>query len=935
MKSFFKFCWLGARHGAGAVFSLGLWTLWLLLGVLLAAQLWALRSRELAVPAFVLRALEERLAASELRATFGRTSFDPSGRILVEDVRVLSSSFNEPLVTVHSAYARLDPWALLAGRFEPLEFRVSGVSLFVPAMLSASGRPEALVSDLDATIVPGDHDLDIRLLTTRLGGLQVTARGLIHTAVWRHERGAPLPIADFISRDYPRLSRQLADYAARLAVLDTPRLDLELSPSETRGAIVTATLHARALNLVGAFPLEAVNLRASTRFPVAGDTVVKARLDVAADELRLPRQAVVRDFQARVRGTLQPEKFLFEPGEAEITASHVIAEGLTAEPLAVTATHLGGPLVASVATQLSGAPLAVTGQADLDRKSAELQFDVRPGPALLAALSRFAGRDLPGLLNLSVPPHVTATVSLAPGWQFAALDARLVTGPLVARGVPLDSVTGRVTFAGTDFRATDIVLHQGENVARGSYTMDTASLDYRFLLTGRLRPAGINGWFQEWWPHLFSNFDFTASAPAADVDVQGRWGDPSLSTVFIAVDADAPILRTVPFDRVRTRLFIRPDFYDALDFQAARGAGSANGTFTRRFDLEANAFRSMDFEVASTLDVQEGARIFGPSGLDIVEPFLFATPPRLKITGHLDGPAAPGGEHQKIRIEGQSSGAFALFRFPLSDLSFSARLEDDDLQLERVAVSFAGGTGSGQVHLSGPDKQRRLDFNYALKGASLGQTITALENFSSGGPGPAAAARGNFLEKAADIRLDLSASASGSYHDPYSFKGTGRAELGGAELGQVRLLGLLSELLNFTSLRFTKLQTDFQIDGRSLVFPKVELTGANSQIDARGSYALDQKALDFNAKVYPLGGSRFFLPQVFNAVLTPISEILEVKLTGSLDNPKWAFVHGPTSLLRSLAPSATRQVDEVKPDTIKPDATNTSPATSPPGDSKP
>ncbi len=903
MKSFFKLCWLGVCHGSRAVFSLGLWTVWLLLGVLLAAQVWTLRSRELAVPGFVLRALEERLAASQLRATFGNTSFDPSGRILVENVRVLSPSFNEPLVTVRSAYARLDPWALLAGRFEPLEFRVSGVSLFVPAMLSASGRAEALVSDLDAVIVPGDHDLDIRLLTTRLGQLEITAHGLVHTAVWGHERGAPLPIADFISRDYPRLSRQLADYAARLAALDAPRLDLELAPSETRGAIITATLHARALNLTAPYALQAVNLTATTRFPVAGETVVKARLEVAADELHLPRDATVLGFQARVRGTLRPEQFTFDPEEVDLAARRVVAEGLTAEPLAATASRQDGPLVASVTTELSGAPLAVSGEADLARKSATLQIAVRPGPELLATLSRFAGRDLPGLLNLSTPPEVNASVRLAPGWQFAGLDARLAARGLVARGVPLDAVSGRVTLAGTEFRATDIILHQGENVARGSYTMDTATLDYRFLLTGRLRPAGIDGWFQEWWPRFFANFDFTAATPAADVDVQGRWGETRLSTVFISVDAVSPLLRTVPFDRVRTRLFIRPDFYDALDFQVTRGGGAAHGTFTRQVDLEANAFRAMDFDVTSTLDVQEGARLFGAAGLDIVDPFRFGTPPSLHIKGHLDGPAAPGGEHQKVRIEGESTGGFALFNFPLGDLSFAARLEDDDLQLERVNVSFAGGAGAGQVQLSGRDPDRRLDFKYELKGANLGQTIATLENFSAGGQSGTAPAKNTFMEKAADIRLDLSASASGRYRDPFSFKGTGHATLGGPELGQVRMLGLLSELLNFTSLRFTKLQTDFQIDGRSLVFPKVELTGANSQIDARGSYALDQKVLDFNAKVYPLGESRFFLPQVFSAVLTPLSEILEVKLTGNLDNPKWAFVHGPTNFLRSLAPA--------------------------------
>ncbi len=930
MKPFFKLCWQGVRFGAAGVFSVALWTLWLLLAVLLAVQVWCAASREMAVPGFVLRALEDRLAASQLKAAFGRTSFDPSGRILVENVRLLSPSFNEPLVTVRAAYARLDPWALLAGRFEPLEFRVSGVSLFVPAMLSASGRAEALVSDLDATLVPGEHDVDLRLLTTRLAGLVITARGTVHTAVWQHERGAPLPVADFIARDYPRLSRHIADYTSRLALLEDPRLDLDLAPSETRGAIVTASLVARGLNLTEPFALQVVNLAAATRFPVAGDTVVKAQFDVSADALHLPSNTLVQGLHARVRGTLRPEQYAFDPEEAEAGASRVVAAGLTAAPFAATASRQDGTLRGTAITTLAGAPLAVSGEADLGQKTARLQLDAAPTPALLAALSPLAGRDLTALLKLSAPPHLSAEVWLDPGWKFAALDARVAARELVARNVPISSFSGHVTLAGTDFRATDVILHQGGNEARGSYTMDTATLDYRFLLTGRLRPTGINGWFSEWWPRFFSNFDFTAAPPVADVDVQGRWGRPDLSTEFISVDAASPVIRTVPFDRVRTRLFIRSDFFtDALDFSVAHATGSASGSFTRRYDPAAQALRSMDLAVNSSMDVQAGARIFGAEGLDIVEPFLFTAPPRLRISGRLDGPAAPGGEHQKLHLEGESTGAFTLFDFPLGDLSFAADLADNDLVIDRVGVSFAGGTGAGQVRLTGRKPDRRLDFNYELKGANLAQSITTVENFSARRRSAAPATKSDFLEKAGEVRLDLALAASGRYQDPYSFQGKGRAELAGPELGQIRLLGLLSELLNFTALRFTKLQGDFQLDGRKLAFPDLKLTGANSEIDAKGSYALDAQELDFNAKVFPLGESKYFLPQIFNAVLAPLSEILEVRLTGSLAKPEWAFVHGPTNFFRNLGPARAAEPDKPAPEKPAADLPTPEPAAAP------
>jgi hypothetical protein len=133
-----------------------------------------------------------------------------------------------------------------------------------------------------------------------------------------------------------------------------------------------------------------------------------------------------------------------------------------------------------------------------------------------------------------------------------------------------------------------------------------------------------------------------------------------------------------------------------------------------------------------------------------------------------------------------------------------------------------------------------------------------------------------------------------------SYHGNGNASLRGAEIGAVPLFGPLSELLKFTALRFTTAQADFKINGAKLEFPQVSLRGANSAIDAHGLYALDRRELDFRAKVFPFEESGSVIKSVVGAVLAPLSNALEVKLTGSLEKPDWAFVIGPTNLFRTL-----------------------------------
>ena len=135
-------------------------------------------------------------------------------------------------------------------------------------------------------------------------------------------------------------------------------------------------------------------------------------------------------------------------------------------------------------------------------------------------------------LVLGEPAEVDATVEIAPGWKPVRAEGDVTARHLVAQDVPLDAVSGHAVLSGHELRATDIVAIQGANAAYGSYSMDTVTRDYRFLLTGRMRPPDIAGWFKPSWLRFWSSFDFSAAPPDADVDVTGRWGSPPRSRVF-------------------------------------------------------------------------------------------------------------------------------------------------------------------------------------------------------------------------------------------------------------------------------------------------------------------------------------------------------------------------------------------------------------------
>lgn len=884
--------------------TLACWVLWLALGLALIVQIGIALSNELAVPKFVLRSFEERLQASNLYPRFGRATFDPGGGVLLENVSLSLPEYDEPVVDLRAVYLELDPWLLLAGRFEAQRVHATGATLYIPGMLSPTGRSEEMLHEVDLVVSRNDDELIVEQLVASAAGALVTAHGTMQ--LQRPPTAAPvsaIPLLENLARDYPAFCRQLVRAAEQLARVEDPRLHAELTPSPTRAANVALTLTARSATLPEFHHLSAMELRASTSFPLLGNAPSNVRLVLSSAEVRAAG-AVAHDVIAGVLGTLTLAPFSYTPRDAEIVVADAAAEGFTLRTIfAQFDPGVLPQLSGRFAADLAGSLIAIEGAANLSEKFAALHVAGALSPSLLEPIGARLGRDLRPFINFGAPVGLDVVTTFAPGWKFQRVSGRIKAQQIDAYHVRLDYARGEIDFDGRRFVAHNAFARLGDNFARGRFEQDLDTLEFRFLLEGQLRPLAISGWFSDWWPNFFDHFEFPERAPTASVDVAGRWRFGHETTVFVFAESAGPLIRGAKLDYARTRIFTRPNFIDGLELFGTRGAGTISGTFTRHVDWAARQWREMEIALDSTLDLETGAMLLGPDLGARLAPFAFAQPPHVRATTHFDGPAAPNGSHQSMRIEGQSTGEFSFHGFPARNLSFEADVRDSELTLKRVELSVAGGALSGNGRLWGPDDKRRLGFDAALTGATLGEAIEVVSNYVAQRRGAPPRQAEDFVAGRHKVRLDLAASAEGSPTDLLSYHGNGNVALEGAELGEIHLLGLLSALLDFTSLRFSAARGEFQIDGPRLVFPAFNVTGANSAIHAHGDYRLDRGELDFNARVYPFQESKSLL-SVVGAVLTPLSTMLEVKLTGPLDKPKWAFVIGPTNFFRSLNQSS-------------------------------
>lgn len=904
------------RFCASCAVTLLCWVLWLLLGGALAWQGYMALVKDISVPDFVLRRIEAKLAAENFSVRFGRAHLDSQNGILLENVQLFSRSFEEPLLTGRSIYLRKSIWSILAGQHLPDVVKLEGASVQLPAMLSPSGTAEQLLREVNAEFHFSGEIWSVERLTGRIGNLLVSITG--NMARPRGARGTPLG-AEEITNRYLQLARQAVLFLPELESIERPHLAVTCTPREDEGGMdlhLTFAATSVRRNEDRGFELGPIFVAGQWRWDGLNNYPVQLQLSS-------PRLT-----GARLNATGLRTLLTLEPGAApaslnrihgQIAATSVQALGDIFEQPVLTGSyridqHL---LNLDTAFHVHGHVLSVDGAVDLARKSARTHFIGTLEPAFVTGLLTRYGPKLEPYFRFADPVHINTQVQIDDDWQFGGLTSRVHSGRLDSHGVQITSTRGQINVdAERNFYAYDAFVLAGENEARGSYWMNFRTMGYRFLMNGRLRPPEISGWFHgDWWPVFWSNFSFPNTPPRADVDVQGFWRDARLTTYFGNAIAGQAEVMQADFAHVQTRIFLRPGFTHALDLTAERAAGTQriSGWFIRKADPGPRLASEIVFDLTGNLDSATLEKLGGENAVSLVTPWTFSQPPELHLWGlttKQDGLA-----HNDLQFTGQVAGPLAYYHFPLEQLAVNGKINGEVVRLEQIDLQIAGGHGNGQATINGPADKRLLRFDFKLADADLARTIRAIEIFEAartGVNGGESMTESKFIKRANGGKLEVTLNAQGNPETPDRLNGTGTMRLTGAELAEINLFGLLSQILsavslNFSSLRLDTARTSFRMADGQVYFPDIRVSGKSAVIDAKGNYFIDTKLLDFTAHLKPYEEIRNPLTAMVGLVMNPLTSMFQLQLTGPISNPKWAVVLGSASKplepeLKPLAP---------------------------------
>ncbi len=897
-----------------------LWALWLLLAGTLIFQIRILRDGGLRVPRPVLQMLDRRLAGEGLTLAVGDVWLDPRGRVLVRDARLGLVGQTDAFASAETLSLQLRRRELLQRRIIPTALEISGLRLALPAPLSPSGVAEALLTGGEFRLARA-HDAESWALT------QASARVL---GVPTSFTGAPPAVAPGSAQTPPAaeivraaLVRAAGIYHSLAALpLDSIRaLRVDLGTESLTVAAELPSLIAPAhpalpQALIGT-TLEQVHLAFTLPLADGHEAAESAEIRLQAERFAAPDALALVGSQLSLRArAVGPAVYAAELAVARLEKTD---RALPPVPLIATVRYSRDPAAprveAEVSTRLADAPWSVELEGDPAARSGTVGANGAITPALLDIARPFIPAKARTRFTIGDPIDLAATATLGPGGHPDRATLRFTTGRASAHDVAWDRANADIVYDAVSRRviADPARMILADCGASGTYEMDVDTLAYRFLLAGSLRPMLIEGWFTEWWDHLWENFTFGARAPEAEIDIHGVWGQPDRSDVFIGVHSGPMSLRALPVDSLDTRIRTHDHRVEVHGFRAVADGHSATGTFTRVYNPVIDSWARMAFDIRSDLPVASIPLVFPVEGPALVEPLALTAPPDIHLVGELFGPGQPEKNNRQDYVLDVVATAPLRYRgFPLDHLALRVERRDRELLLEDIRAGFAGGLATGRATLSGPEEDRLIALDVRLADSGLDLAITRWREFQASRPAPPAAEPPAAKLHAETEKnrplggtLALSLEATGPLDDPLGLSGHGEGEVVGADLARIRLLGgfssLLSEIgIGLGTVRLTDARAGFDLDRNRLAFGSLRLTGPSALVEAKGDYLLDAGTLAFNARVHPFEQRSGLLSSTAGFVLSPLTNVLEVELTGTLEEPGWTFTYGPTRLFRRM-----------------------------------
>lgn len=824
-----------------------------------------------------------------LEASWSKAVFDLRGGIYLTDLKIRDTETDQIILTAEATYMEWSPINLVIPGLPALEeLNARNIQFYVPVSHSPSGLNEPALGVQHVFLRQAEGELILSSLLLESGGLRLHATGhapiqaLMRPSGKTTERRSLYPALQVLRRLPDSLQ---ADLSAKWSMLPSGDHVFTLSgylPEFTHEHVQMNKISARASGFLSS---GGVSLRSLTLNGIL--TYTDALPDVPL--LQFPEEPVPVPFNLSAGGQSWSYKEFEFPSKVTLFI-HPKRSDLHFQHL-VLSTTLCPSLDNPIHWILRGPSAFVSGLARFpDSPASQFQADF---PRLYSFRSYLPNWSIYKILPAPLPHRLlvgTKTDSLRIN---ASLDLTTTTlsGSIVTDGLNIGQtdfqhLSSLINLSRNTLLLDDIFIQKtGNEFAHGAYWQDFPSTKFSLNAVGNIFPGSLDSILGDWWSNIFTHIQ--ASQPlAGDVTVWGHWRRENPIFSMTGVKGPGASYRGVQIPHMELRVRSRPDWAYVEHLRAIFPDGEISGQIGIQSGMtDTDRYRAYTLDLSSTA---KWAAVTEATGIEGLRNLSFkGENPHLEAKGILWRDSGKGWEsREEARIElslVQHDGICHLKGMNFSGLSLSGKLEGPALDLNGLSGKFAEGVFTGQLGLFNwqepEETQYRIDLN--LLDASYGQAkqqladLLGLQGEESG------------LEAG---RLDTSLSLL-LHPDPMLTSGKGRISIREANLGTIQLFGGLSGVLGGMGLKFASVKmdaftADWEIENRVMTVTKGHVASPSLNLTLNGSLDLETKNLNMISELTLFTG-------LFSKVLAPVSETMQLDLSGPFENPNWKIRFNP------------------------------------------
>ena len=458
-----------------------------------------------------------------------------------------------------------------------------------------------------------------------------------------------------------------------------------------------------------------------------------------------------------------------------------------------------------------------------------------------------------------------------------------------AAGVTVNSLRMQFQRSNDDWQLTRVAADVGVNRQRGqlegSFSTSLKTLEFVAQAHTTFDPNACCPAIRTGVTNLLSLMRFNERPPEGDVTVTGVLTNPAGLIVTGRVTATRFTFRDEPVTLASAAFHFHRGLLDLPDAVVVRDDGQAHGHVRYNLDQE-----WVELDVTGNAPPHPVAHMIAPGFEHVMRKFEFRGPIQLVIHGRVATGGALRGTDLHVKAEGENLG----WQKILADrASFDLYARDAQFTFTNVHGVFCGGPFAGSVALS--DVESPTNCRYTVTAAMTNANAAQLSKMLRAQFAPGAAASTNAV-----LSGDLTAQAQMTgWVEPWqSLEGRGQVYIHNGSILQVRLFGGLSKILSklYPGLGYlsqTEFIMPFAVEAGKVKSEEINIKGTVISLKSHGEYQLGGE-LNFQTQVQLLRSG--ILAETLRILTFPVTKLLEFKLVGTLDDPRWRPVNLPKEL---------------------------------------